>query len=66
MWRLIQVVTEAATVATSTTVATPTSAGPNPRQEVPLRTQLHTLDGLARPWQEWPTEKIKSNQEEHT
>ncbi|MBU1243909.1 hypothetical protein KKD52_03290 [Myxococcota bacterium] len=34
--------------------------GPNPQ----LRTQLHVLHGLARPWQEWATEKINRNQEE--
>jgi hypothetical protein len=35
-------------------------AGPDPV----LRTQLHVLHGLARPWQEWATEKINRNQEE--
>jgi len=38
----------------------PADSGPDPQ----LHTQLHVLHGLARPWQEWATEKINRNQEE--
>ena len=61
LWRLIQLITETATAATATG-----ADGPCHRWAPPPRTQLHVLHGLARPWQEWPTEKINRNQEEHT
>jgi hypothetical protein len=68
MWRLIQLLTEAAGVANPPGVANHPGAAPDPtpRREPPIRTQLHVLHGLARPWQEWPTEKITRNQEETT
>ncbi len=68
MWRMIQTVAEAATTATTAGVSPRTrpGPGPEPRPEAPPCTQLHVLHGLARPWQEWPTEKINRNQEEHT
>ncbi len=45
----------------------PGAPGPGERAPDPaLRTQLHVLHGLARPWQEWVTEKINRTQEENT
>ena len=57
LWRLVQLALE------PDTSAAPVLPGRSPPQEA-LRTELHVLHGLARPWQEWATEPLERTQEE--
>ncbi len=56
LWRLVHLAVEAGAAAPVLPSRSPPPAA--------LRTELHVLHGLARPWQEWATEPIERNQEE--
>jgi len=67
LWTLIRMLEASSATGLSGPPETPGPPGrpPSPGGPPGPGTHLHVLHGFSRPWQEWATEKINRNQEEH-